>query len=226
MGASIPHDVNVLSTSLNWSDRLALDHRQSKLTCRVMDGLPLALSRAIRLTADGPAKSLVAALDWGFERATFCLIRDGQPVFVRCFRDAGFQKVIDAICRSLAVTVAEAHQILSKHGLPESASSDNEVQQLIADVVADAIDGLSAELIRTLTFLRPNLRNELPSRLWLFGGGTSIKRIDQVLTERVELPVGIWQPQLNSVADSLGAHCPLSLLGPAIALSMLAWEKR
>lgn len=219
-----PENTLAASISRDWSQQVTKDLSDANLVGQVLDVLPLALARAIEIGAPGSTRRPVAAVDWGYRRATICIVVEGRPVFVRCLRDAGFAAVISAISKSLSVTSEEAQKLLSDHGLPPGpASEGDELQGVIAEVAAQPLLTFAEEVNRTVTFLRQQRRMLIPERIVLFGGGAASRNIAPFLAEKIDVPIVPWS--LEGHVQPLRRTCPpLPVLGPAIALSALAWE--
>jgi len=115
---------NIITAPQTWTDQLCEDIARAGGSCQAIDGLPLALARAVGMIQQGSHEAPAAALDWGFGRATFCLIVDSRPVYVRCLKECGFQRSLEAIAEHLQVTQDEAQRLLVEHGLP--GPTDNE----------------------------------------------------------------------------------------------------
>ncbi|MFV2066248.1 MAG: hypothetical protein ACC645_04660 [Pirellulales bacterium] len=209
-----------------WTCRVAEDLVDSRLVGQMLDALPLALARAVELGSPGASRSPVAAVDWGCGRATLCAVFGGRPLFVRCLRNAGFEGVLQSLRATLSVNQDEAQKLLTDHGLPhrEQETSD-ELPSVIEEVIAEPLNRFVEELNRTLAFVRQQRRSLAPKKLILFGGGASIRNVSQYLVEKVGLPVEPWDLETKDAAGDLGRVLPMQLLGPAIALSSVAWSK-
>ena len=219
-----PENVLAVSISRDWSQQVAKDLSEAQLVGQVLDVLPLALARAVEIGAPGSSRRPVAAVDWGFRRATICIVVDGCPVFVRCLRDAGFATVISALSKSLSVTSEEAQKLLTDHGLPAGPVSEgDELQGVIAEVAAQPLLTFVEEVERTVAFLRQQRRTLVPEKVVLFGGGAAIRNVAPFLASKVDMPIVPWS--LEGQLQTSSRTCPpLPLLGPAVALSALAWE--
>jgi len=206
-----------------WTSRVARDLTESRLIGNVLDGLPLAMARAVTLgTANSSSAQTagpVAALDWGYHRATLCTVEGGRPRFVRTLRNAGFESIVTAVRQRLEVTAEEAQKLLWEHGLPSKATgAGSELQEVLEEVTHDAMGSFLDELSKTIGFLQGQRRELAPHRLILFGGGATVRNIAEFLAERVELPAETWR------LGGTEPQVPAALLGPAIALSSLAWS--
>jgi Tfp pilus assembly PilM family ATPase len=221
--------VSVLSVSRQWVARLAEDLRQAGLSCQTLDGLPLALARVVRMAASAGDREPVAVVDWGFVRATFYVVMHGRPVFARCLRGCGLNCVTQSLCEALGVSLDEAQRLLTRHGLAESPRGGGpmreELQVVIADAVAPPLKAVVHELNRTLSFLKSQRPTLWPQRIWLLGGGGTVKNIAGFLGARIGVPVRVWGLANASIQDQTATDYPPGILAPAIAASALAWEK-
>ena len=86
-----------------------------------MDGLPFVLARAVRLANIPNGSGPIGAIDWGFTRATFCVVSDGRPLFTRHLRKCGFGLLTGAVSRMLGLSEDEATELLTGYGMPDPA---------------------------------------------------------------------------------------------------------
>ncbi len=192
------------------------------LRCEVIDGLPPALARAVAM-AQPEAAEPVAAVDWGAHTATLCLVHQGTAVYTRQLRDCGFVALPSAVQRALGLSTHDARQLLCTYGVVDpSAGGDRwaELRHVLSDIVAEPVAALVAEIQRTLAYPELHRAGLLPGRVWLFGGGATVRNIAPYLRAKIGLPVEPWR--LEGPGDRMGAE-PV-LMGPAAALSALAWE--
>lgn len=220
--------VSVLSVSRQWVARLADDLRQAGLHCKILDGLPLALARVIQMATPSRDQQPTAVVDWGFARTTFYVVMDGRPVFARCLRGCGLDFVAQSLCQALGVSLDEAQRLLARHGVAEpehGGRTHDELQVVIADAITSPLNTVVHELNRTLSFLKIQRPALVPHRIWLFGGGATVKNITGFLGPRIGIPVDVWQLANASIQDQTGTDCPSGILAPAIAASALACVK-
>ena len=110
-------------------------------------------------------------------------------------------------------------------GLPNrDQGACEELQSVIEEVTAQPMNRFVDELNRTLTFLRQQRRALAPEKLVLFGCGATVGNISQFLCDKLDLPVEPWRLEGAETLGNAGHAVPLPLLGPAIALSSLAWS--
>ena len=223
----VRENVSVLSIADSWASQLADDHRRARLSCRTLDGMPLALTRVLNMTAGIDPTKPVAVLDWGFARATYCIVVGRRPVFVRCLRECGFGQVLRALRTTLSLTWDEAEKLALQYaaGHHSAEASDHDLRDLVMEIVAGPVNQLLEELRRTLAYLQTHRAALVPQQMWLFGGGATIKDIGPWLARQTGLSVAAWSFGGQDFQSTSAGVSPLALLGPAIALSALAWEK-
>jgi Tfp pilus assembly PilM family ATPase len=216
--------VVVVNRQLAESAGKALHQRQ--LFCQTIDGLPTSLARATRYCSRDFGKRVHAAVDLGASQALFVVISEGLPVFVRNLRNCGLGDWLKGFQESLCLTSPEADAILQGHNLsPHVAPLADAIATMTEESLTPMLAKIGGEIHRTMDYLKSHRRNCVPTELSLFGVGSSIRNVATHLASAASLPVRVWHPA--AILDEREtATIPLSLLGPAIALSTLAWEQQ
>lgn len=211
--------LNVVTVPAAWSDCVSADVRAGRWNCRAIDSLPWALARAIRMAEPAGSERTVAALDWGYGRATLTLVHQGAPAFVRGLKDCGFQSAIAAVETQLRLSTRDAERALKRHGL----DADDGAATVLVDALAEPVHCLERELRRTFGYWQSQSRGVKPEALVLFGGGAALRGLATRLATTLDLPTQNWdlKPYRPTDAERLP---PAYLLGPALAASALAWE--
>ncbi len=221
-----PKQANILSVATSWTDQLYQDVTQLGWSCQTIDGLPLALARAVTMIDGYDPTEPTAALDWGYAKATLCIVSGGSPAYVRSLKGCGLHHLLKSLCENLDVTQEEALRLLQEHGITSSASPDpSPMAELIEEIIAEPISQLVKEYQRTVSHLQCQRRTLVPKRLTLFGGGATINGLAAHLSPRLESRVQVWQFPDEHPDLAKQPSLPGCLFGPAIALSALAWEK-
>jgi Tfp pilus assembly PilM family ATPase len=190
--------------------------------CEVLDGMPLALARAVALSGHGNGEAPVGVLDWGYGGATVCVVRRGRPLFTRFLRDCGFGALLNTLADGLGLSRAETQEVLTTYGLPLDESSSvgvAEVREVVLETISRHMRHLVEQLGKTSAYLRVQRPYLVPAKFWLLGGGATIRNLPVFLTGRLNVAFETWNLPVME-----GAH-PLALFGPAAALSALAWER-
>jgi len=226
LNASDMEDVNVLSVPRKLVSRVADNFSAARLTCKVIDGLPFALARAVELASAPGLTAPVGAVDWGFACATFCVVSGGKPLFTRHLRHCGASLLVKAVSDELSLSEDEAVQVLLAYGLPDHEGEDHkrrEIQEVIAEVAGHHLNEMSEELKRTISYLQMQYPGILPKQLCFFGDGATVKGVTPFLSEKVGIPTDVWRlPHSEYRAREASQDHP-ALLGTAVALSTLAW---
>lgn len=198
---------------------------QTGLNCEVLDGLPLVLARAVQwFVAEGETAAVV---DWGRTQALLAVVRDGRPLFARVLRDCGYQRMLDAVADRLELSHHDVQRLLSLYGVAGPAvtadGDEAELALLLSQFVAEPLLAMEQELARTLNHLQLHRQRMLPHRIFLCGGGATIRRIDALLSIRLDLPVEAWRLSRGITAECAVPFETEPLLAGAAALSALAW---
>jgi Tfp pilus assembly PilM family ATPase len=212
---------NVLAVARPWTDRIYYDVAENGYACHTIDGVPQALARALQVSAQGESLEPTAVLDWGFSQATFCLVADGQPIYVRVLKDCSFEAMLSEVAGELGVTLDEAGVLLEKYGARGlNSKSEDEILAMIAELVAESIRHLTSELTKTIAHVGFQYRNLTPRKLVLFGGGALVAGLPRNLSRKLRLETHAWS--FDKHRPSEPTHD--ALFGVAMALSALAWE--
>ncbi|MGL4514583.1 MAG: hypothetical protein ACRCT8_15955 [Lacipirellulaceae bacterium] len=233
-GASLPPPTCVDGWTVTGDDGYVLEAPQGAvesiceglgkagLECRTVDGEPLAIARALRWSAEYTPEALLAGLDWGGSSATFVAGRNGVAHYARSLKIEGVEALYKGVAESLGVSVADAERVVLRRGLLQEADG---APNPARSPLLRAIEPMVAELKRTLNHLGGKLRTKGPQRLYLFGAGGVIPGLAEVLGDRAGVSAEAWRATRVLHQDSASVAIPPDcLLGPAIALSALAWE--
>ena len=220
-----PGWTQVLTVPREWTEQLCVDISQAGWSCETIDGLPMTMARAVGMVHSDTPTAPLAALDWGYGRATLCFLENGQPSYVRCLKDCGLRYVQNSLVENLQVTELEAQQLLEKYGLTAtSAERSSEMALLVKEIIAGQMNQLVEEIKRSFSHFQYLRRTSRPQCLYLFGGGAMISQVEERLAERLEIETRRWQlPSTGTDRESMEIDNDC-LLAPAIALSALAWE--
>lgn len=225
--AAAGHTLHALSTAVATAQRLAAEHRAAGFTCEAIDGVPTALAAALKL-AGHRGNGAVAAIDWGYSRATFCVVRQDAPAFVRCFQRGQFGAFLDDLGGALNLTQREARQLLTTTGAtadataPRNAAAPTRTERAVYDACRAAWSDFAEELGRTLAFLRQRRRDFYPEKIVLLGGGATMAHVADPVSKAAGIETEVWN--FADVGPNVGrdAAC-LPLLGIAAAGSARAW---
>ena len=221
-------NVNVLAAPRPWVAQLWRDCRQSGLDCWAIDGVPLALARAVGLLGQVSNGRRALAVDWGFSNTTLAIVGEFRAWYSRRIHDCPFSKVLNSVMNTFGVTREQAQHLVDAFGLTSpdggQSSADQEIQAAITETVSDALEELVRQLSRTLQFTESQRRHLQPTAVWLMGGGASMRNIDHYLAQELKLPVRVWKLPPAEAEIACAADNRAALFGEAVALSSLGWR--
>lgn len=194
------------------------------LNCEVLDGLPLALARAVQMLVPDDDRN-VAVVDWGHEQVLLAVVQGGRPLFIRQLRGCSYGALVGRVAAELKLSPHDVQQVLALYGVHASEAGGDaaEMTRLLTRLAGREILALEQELLRTLDHLRLHRSGLLPRQIVLCGGGATIAGIDAELTFRLDHPVIIWRLLHGDDPPNAGQPNYEPLLASAAALSALAW---
>lgn len=212
--------VTVLSVPQRVANGIGEELLRSRLQCQALDGLPFALARAVSMVSRDAAQQPQAAIDWGFSTPLFTIVIDGRPVFARSLRDRGLKLLLEAMAKRLSLSLEQCQQLLieSRSSTTLSETMGGFDGDVLNQLTAQPLQDFTREIQKTLMFLRQQHNNLLPGRIWLFGGGATIRNAADQIAAAVGIPTQVWQLAPGS---SAGAASIQPLLATAMALSAL-----
>lgn len=192
--------------------------------CRILDGMPCAMARAVALAEARDSDEPAAAIDLGHSHPLFVVAVRGRPVFTRSLRGCDLQSLYKPLCEGLSVEAAQAEQLLLRFGvcLGNGLVPKLSVEQATHRLVAAPLANLVTELQRTLAYLSQQFREFVPRRLWLLGGGATFPGIDGHLTRQLDTAAAPWRLLDAGTSAAPGD----ALFGVAVALSMLSRKEQ
>ncbi len=215
--------LHALSTPVALAESVAAGHRAAGYKCEAIDGLPTSLASALTV-AGYSSNQPIAAIDWGYSRVTYCIVQQGAPMFVRCFRRGHFGALVDSLIGELHVSHREAREILRTIGLPQSGPAPTRSEKAVGDACIAALSDFDEELDRTLSFLRQRQRDLFPERIVLLGGGATIGHVAAHVSRLAEMDAEAWSFANVGPGLSSSLRQTMPLLGSAVASSARAWE--
>ncbi|MFW6169826.1 MAG: hypothetical protein ACODAD_04990 [Planctomycetota bacterium] len=215
------------SMSRQCSARVATDVLRAGLFSRALDSPPLALGRAVAMTAAAGEDEPVAALDWGFSAATFCVIQGGVPIFARRLRDCGFRHVLACLKAVLGVSLEEAECLFATEGdaaKPRLGDAGQVVQEAVPEMAAPPLNRMVTELHRTLRFLKNGQACVVPRKMWLFGAGSLWANACDYFASHIEPRSQTWRLGATRIEHPEDLDPTSSLFAMAIGSSCFPWS--
>jgi type IV pilus assembly protein PilM len=221
------YNVSVLAASRLWVSQLFRDCRKNGLDCWSIDGVPLAMARAISLVGGASGGRRALAVDWGYSNVTLCVVGDERPLYSRRINDCAFGRVLDSIMRTFDVTLDEAQHLADSQGLAATESdtaADATMCRAITEAAAQPIEELIRQIRRTLQFTEAQRRHLQTAAIWLMGGGAAMRNAAAYFAKELELPVHIWKLPHEGEPIACAAGDRSAVFSGALALSASAWR--
>ncbi|MGB5835164.1 MAG: pilus assembly protein PilM [Thiohalocapsa sp.] len=160
-----------------------------------------------------PAQT-VAVADVGATTTTLHVLHDGKTVYTR-EQNFGGNQLMDEIQRRYGLARADAFEKLKNRTLPESFDTE---------VLGPFKEALSQQIARALQFFYSASTFNRTDQVILAGGAASIARIEELLEERLGVPVSIANPfEPMGVAPGIDAQAiqqaaPAMMIATGLAL--------
>jgi type IV pilus assembly protein PilM len=218
--ASNPEMVDVLlaaSRRENVDDRVAA-LEMAELTPAIVDVEAYAMENACTLLLgardDAAAEQTVAVADMGATTTTLHVLHNGQTTYTREQHFGGLQ-LIEEVQRRYGLPREEAKQKIIDGGLPDSYE---------AEVLAPFKEAMAQQIGRALQFFYSASRLNRVDQIILAGGSARIRRLDELVEERLGIPTVIANPFTHmSVsptirAQALDQDAPAMMIAVGLAL--------
>lgn len=207
-------EVSAISVRSDMVEHMAEDLHSHRLNCRILDGLPFALTRAAGMLPDHQPGQPVAIVDWGHTSVTLVIALNGKPEFIRILRGCSGSTAERLLFEGLGVLPGEARQLLATVGLPheDDSGASAALKRTIGSLLSQWHRTFSREVQKTLTYLRHHRSRLAPGQVILTGGIAAVPNIVPHLQEACDLPIVPW---------SLSGNRNESLFATAIALAAL-----
>jgi type IV pilus assembly protein PilM len=220
-------NVSVIAATRLWIGQIWNDCRRAGVDCWAIDGLPLAMARAIGMVGGLGGGKRALAIDWGYSNTTLSIVGDDRPLYSRRIQDCAFGRVLESIMDVFSVTRDEAQHLAESEGLALTQGKpiiESDIACAISEAAARSVDELVRQISRTLQFMEMQRRHLQPSSIWLMGGGASLKNVGPCLSEVLSLPVHTFMLAPDSKPIACAAGSRSAVFGSAAALSALAWR--
>ncbi len=161
--------------------------REAGLTPDLIDVDAFAVQNALEANYDFTPEDVLAFINIGAELTNVSIVKDGIPHFTKDLALGGH-------------TVAEAIQ--REHGLSQDESyralrGDSEGSYDITQLVKVACDDLVVTLDRALAYLKTSEEAGDLDRILVSGGSSSLPGLQELLSEKFNVPVDIANPLLR-----------------------------
>ena len=162
---------------------------------REVDAAPMALYNAFRYNYPNE-DSPVLLMDVG-AKATNLVYIEGTRLFTRSIA-VGSASVTTAIAKEYNISFAEAESQKLTNGLVSLGGGHtgqlDEATAQLATVIRNSLNRLPAEVARTNSYYRSQQEGNMPTKVFLAGGGANLSYLPEFLEEKLRIPIEIFNP--------------------------------
>eukprot|EP00913_Durusdinium_trenchii_P019517 g18347.t1 len=181
------------------------------LEVHCLDSPPTVAARAVRIARLRNAGKHVASIDWGDRNATYTITSNGDHVFARTLRNAGFRRLIEATASGMGLDEADAETLLERYGTAEVGSAEP-ASKILTTLTAHSFDilhGFREELSRTQQYVRRRFPDSTPDTLVMLGGGALLSILRDTVGDALGLEPQIWSADRLLADRCTAAHAVL-----------------
>ncbi|QDU81888.1 Competence protein A [Polystyrenella longa] len=196
---------------------------RASLNCRVLDGLPFSLARAIIMADPMARHQTTVAIDWGYSAATLVFLKQGNPFYTRVLRGCQFQVFLQDLSKELGLSEQQCWNLLCSMLSNESRSAEfqSALNKRLQPVIDQYINLVQKEVNRTVQYIQSNTRLPEWNHIWLFGGGALFRQVYEPLAIPLKISVKPWSLRLTDTLDTPLHQNLVPLFGPAASLASL-----
>ncbi len=189
--------------------------------CQVMESLPHSLARLMKFSPKSSNK-VQGIIDWSAKHPLFVLVRNGDPYYTRLLKNCSFGKAVSEMSKKLDLCAQDAWNLLSGIGSATTGRTDlPSLSNTINELTQTTRHQFLAEINRTLSFLRSENQELVPSKLWLVGVGASFPGISELLSEETKLPTEGWYLPTATPQANIANSGKYTTFASAISLSAI-----
>ncbi len=175
--------------------------REAKLRPMVVDVDAFTVQNAFEANYGLTREGTVALINIGASLTTVNILSGGIPAFTRSIVNGG-NAITEEIQKRLGISYEEAE--MYKTGLVTGQINDRAVvPQEVPQIVRQAVDQLSGEILRSLDFYLATSGEKEISRIYISGGTANIPEMASALERRAKAPVELLDP-FRDIAVQLG----------------------
>lgn len=203
-----------MSVLLVAAKRELVDHKMALLADiglepSIIDVDAFALHNAFELNYPEAMRGVVGLVNVGHETTNINLLDDGVPVLTRDIA-LGARRIREDMQRERGLSAEDATKILQGNGQ----------QDVLESFLQSRAEELAVGIERAAAFLQSSSRSAAGvSRIYTTGGGARIPRLNQILGDRLRLPVQLANPMEKlHVADGVFDTMPVDEVAPLLML--------
>ena len=191
-GHSHGHNVMSMALQKRWAMQWFEQLRAHKLFLRRIDAAPCATARFANELWTPHERDLWAVLDIGAQQSVLTVLIGRTPVYIRSL-NASAGAWTRRLSHSFDLELAEAEALKRLHGVrtetDNGPASSADMSRAIFDILRGELDGLVRELDMCCSYVVQSYADVEMRRLYLCGGGSALRGLDEFLSLHVGIPV-------------------------------------
>lgn len=168
--------------------------RDAKCKPVVVDIDAFAIQNAFERAVGLDANRNIALINVGASTTSLNIMSKGVSAFTREIANGG-NSVTDALAKQLAITFEQAEE------QKLAVSAGRPVTEQAVPVVEQALDGIAAEIQRSLDFYMATSGEADIAQLYLSGGTANFPSLAAAVQRRARVPVSPWSPTSGFAMD-------------------------
>jgi len=161
--------------------------RSAGLTAGVIDISAFGIANAYQVLLREKDNEVVSIIDIGHQTTSVVIIKGDKLLFVRKFEFGGHH-LNEAIVKEFSVEVSKAEKMKMELALSQPNGSDEHREEL-TECVSLKLEELVTQVERSLAFFERDAHGFEIEKIFICGGTSKLKGIDQYLKNKLELPV-------------------------------------
>lgn len=135
-------------------------------------------------------------IDIGDSKSTLAIFKDKKLMFVREISIAG-REMTSVVMNKLACSEDVAEKEKIRYGILKSGESASGEGERVVDAISGVVERLAAEVHRSFDYYQAQFREDSVSKIFLCGGSSRLKGIDNFFANTLGIPCFIDNPLRN-----------------------------
>lgn len=174
------------------ADEIAHSIHEAGLAPLAMESTPHVLARLPKLN-NWLVNEVHAVIDWAAEYPLFVLSRHGEPFYTRLMKRCEYSKLIGEVSEKLKLEPKDVWQLLSELGRASCGNQRfSKIVTTLREVSQVTRQLFLSEINKTITYIRSQDEQLVPSKIWVVGAGASYPMVSSLIEETTRVPTEIW----------------------------------
>lgn len=226
-------DFNILSTSIDERGIKLVDLMVTIVSNEVIEkyvalvkkagfkpigiGLKLfAITEWFKLVSKEQKGNTVALINIGSQKTGMVILKEGDICFVRQV-ELGGRSITESIAEVVKIDFDQAEELKIKYGIPQDPQT--EFEKNIALFMRSVLERFLVEIERFFRYYSQRFSNKKVDKVFLCGGGASLKNIAKNLSVELGLPVEVYNP-LTGITLSETLQKSLAVPNPQLTAAL------